>query len=59
MAIRVSRNEDILEIVVMDDGIGMEENQVRQMQEILDVPEIGYIGEDGHVSIGMKMYMTE
>ncbi|MBS5189987.1 MAG: sensor histidine kinase [Lachnospiraceae bacterium] len=54
VAIRVSRNEDILEIVVMDDGIGMEENQVRQMQEILDVPEIGYIGEDGHVSIGMK-----
>lgn len=54
VAIRVSRNEDILEIVVMDDGIGMEKNQVRQMQEILDVPEIGYIGEDGHVSIGMK-----
>ena len=54
VAIRVSRNEDILEIVVMDDGIGMEEDQVRQMQEILDVPEIGYIGEDGHVSIGMK-----
>lgn len=54
VAIRVSRNEDILEIVVMDDGIGMEEDQVRQMQETLDVPEIGYIGEDGHVSIGMK-----
>ena len=31
VAIRVSRNEDILEIVVMDDGIGMDENQVRQM----------------------------
>ena len=54
VAIRVSRNEDILEIVVMDDGIGMDEEQVRQMQETLDVPEIGYIGEDGHVSIGMK-----
>ena len=54
VAIRISRNEDILEIVVMDDGIGMEKDQVRQMQETLDVPEIGYIGEDGHVSIGMK-----
>lgn len=31
VAIRVSRNEDILQIVVMDDGIGMDENQVRQM----------------------------
>lgn len=31
VVIRVSRNEDILEIVVMDDGIGMDENQVRQM----------------------------
>ena len=29
VAIRVSRNEDILEIVV--NGIGMDENQVRQM----------------------------
>lgn len=54
VAIRVSRNEDILEIVVMDDGIGMDENQVRQMQEVLNIPEIGYIGESGRVSIGMK-----
>ena len=41
VAIRVERKEDYLEIVVMDDGVGMEEDQVRIMQETLDNPEIG------------------
>ena len=34
--IRVERKEDYLEIVVMDDGVGMEEEQVRIMQETLE-----------------------
>ena len=47
VAIRVERKEDYLEIVVMDDGVGMEEEQVRIMQETLDNPEIGKTDANG------------
>ena len=52
--IRVERKEDYLEIVVMDDGVGMEEDQVRIMQETLDNPEIGKTDANGRLSVGMK-----
>ena len=54
VAIRVERKEDYLEIVVMDDGVGMEEDQVRIMQETLDNPEIGKTDANGRLSVGMK-----
>ncbi len=54
VVIHVERKADVLEIVVMDNGVGMEEEQVRRMQEVLERPEIGYTGEDGIVSVGMK-----
>ena len=54
VAIRVERKEDYLEIVVMDDGVGMEEEQVRIMQETLDNPEIGKTDANGRLSVGMK-----
>ncbi|MEI3340229.1 MAG: ATP-binding protein [Eubacterium sp.] len=53
VAITVTRKTEYLEIVVMDDGVGMEEEQVRRMQEVLDYPQPGYVG-DGDVSVGMK-----
>ena len=54
VAIRVERKEDYLEIVVMDDGVGMDEKQVRIMQESLDDPEIGKVDANGRLSVGMK-----
>lgn len=54
VAIRVERKEDHLEIVVMDDGIGMDEEQVRIMQETLDNPEVGKADANGRLSVGMK-----
>lgn len=54
VAIRVSRNEDILEIGVMDDGIGMDENQVRQMPRRMRLVKksdtIMYVGLWMHLS---------
>ncbi len=54
VAIRVERKENYLEIVVMDDGVGMDEEQVRVMQETLDNPEIGVADKNGRLSVGMK-----
>ena len=54
VAIRVARKEDYLEIVVMDDGVGMDEEQVRIMQETLDNPEVGKADANGRLSVGMK-----
>ncbi len=54
VAIRVERKEDHLEIVVMDDGVGMDEEQVRIMQETLDNPEVGKADANGRLSVGMK-----
>ena len=54
VAIRVERKEEHLEIVVMDDGVGMDEEQVRIMQETLDNPEIGKADANGRLSVGMK-----
>ncbi len=54
VAIHVERKEDYLEIVVMDDGVGMDEEQVRIMQETLEHPEIGKADANGRLSVGMK-----
>ena len=54
VAIHVERKEDHLEIVVMDDGVGMDAEQVKIMQETLDDPEIGKVDADGRLSVGMK-----
>lgn len=54
VAIRVERKEDHLEIVVMDDGVGMDEEQVRIMQETLDNPEVEKADANGRLSVGMK-----
>ncbi len=53
VAIRVERHTDYLEITVMDDGVGMEEEAVREMQDMLEHSE-RVIGGSGKVSIGMK-----
>lgn len=54
VAIRVSRKSTYLEIIVMDDGVGMDEEQVRRMREILETPEVGLVDAEGRVSVGMK-----
>ena len=38
----------------MDVGVGMDEEQVRIMQESLDDPEIGKVDANGCLSVGMK-----
>ena len=54
VAVSVFRRADYLEIVIMDDGVGMEEELVRHMQETLDYPEVGRVDADSCVSVGMK-----
>lgn len=54
VGIRVERKTDFLEIVVMDDGVGMTEEQVSQMQKTLENPEIGVVDREGRISVGMK-----
>lgn len=51
VAINVFRREDFLEIIVMDDGIGMDEDEVRELTENLN-GEIG--ASSGKISVGMK-----
>lgn len=50
----MERKNDYLEIVVMDDGVGMPEEQVERIQEVLENPEIGAVDQEGRVSVGMK-----
>jgi two-component system sensor histidine kinase YesM len=54
VAISVLRRTDYLQIIVMDDGVGMSEERVQHMQEVLDHPEVGYTDKEKHVSVGMK-----
>lgn len=54
VGIHVERKGDALEIIVMDDGVGMPEEQVQRIQEVLENPEIGVVDSDGRVSVGMK-----
>lgn len=54
VAINVFRHAAYLEIVVMDDGVGMDEERVKQMQEALDQPKAGKIDQNSRVSVGMK-----
>ncbi len=54
VSVNVVRKGDVLEIVVMDDGVGMEPEQVERIRDILQSKEIGYLDETGWVSVGMK-----
>jgi two-component system sensor histidine kinase YesM len=54
VAISVMRRTDYLQIIVMDDGVGMSEERVKHMQEVLDHPEVGYTDKEKNVSVGMK-----
>ncbi len=53
VAIRVNRKREYLEIVVMDDGIGMNSAQVQQVMEVLE-GDIRSIEQTETVSIGVK-----
>ncbi len=54
VAIRVERKPTELEIVVMDDGVGMSEEKVRQVEYTLENHQIGVIEANEVVSLGMK-----
>ena len=54
VGIRVERKADYLEIVVMDDGVGMTEEQIGQIKKALENPEIGAAGQEEKISVGMK-----
>ena len=49
-----NRQEDRLEISIMDDGVGMDESQLAQMKALLDSDEIGVKDEYNWKSIGLK-----
>ena len=52
--LEINRREENVEIIIADDGVGMDEEQVRIMQESLDDPEIGKVDANGCLSVGMK-----
>lgn len=54
VGIHVERLDDALEIVVMDDGVGMSEEQVEQIRDALENQEIGVVDKEGRISVGMK-----
>ncbi|MCD7864457.1 MAG: sensor histidine kinase [Clostridiales bacterium] len=54
VAIRVERKEEYLEIVVMDDGIGMDEEQAAKMQAYLEQSPVGTNEPNEFVSVGTK-----
>ncbi|MDF2538500.1 MAG: hypothetical protein K0S76_1521 [Herbinix sp.] len=54
ISIRINRREDCLEITVMDDGVGMSADKLRQLNDLLGREEIGLKTEDGWLSVGVK-----
>ena len=52
--ISVKRCQDYLEIIIMDDGNGMTEEEVRILTEELKSKESVKSKEDGHISLGLK-----
>ncbi|MCD8150226.1 MAG: sensor histidine kinase [Clostridiales bacterium] len=54
VAIRVERKADHLEIVVMDDGVGMEEDVLVRVRDFLENHQVGAIDSDDPISVGMK-----
>lgn len=52
--INVGRFEDYLEILVMDDGIGMSAEQVQKLTAALNRDESAKSDEDGKISLGYK-----
>ncbi len=54
VAIRVERQEDHLKIVVMDDGVGMDEEKLEEIQDFLEHHRVGSIDSGDPISVGMK-----
>lgn len=52
--ISVKRCQDYLEIIIMDDGNGMTEEEVKALTDGLKSKEAVKSKEDGHVSLGLK-----
>jgi two-component system sensor histidine kinase YesM len=54
ISIKAIRKEDYLEITVMDDGSGMSQDRLREINALLVSESIGHRTEDGWSSIGIK-----
>ncbi len=54
VAIRAERQADVLKIVVMDDGVGIEEDRLAQIRDFLENHRVGAIESGEPISIGMK-----
>lgn len=54
VAISVCRKEDYLEIVVLDDGVGIEETKLSRIREALENSETGREDQNSPLSVGMK-----
>lgn len=54
ISIKIVRRTDYLEITVMDDGIGMSQERLGEINSLLESESIGEKTEDGWSSIGIK-----
>ncbi|RDY32070.1 sensor histidine kinase [Lachnotalea glycerini] len=54
ISIKAIRKTDYLEITVMDDGIGMSEEKLQEINALLASERIGHKTEDGWSGIGLK-----
>lgn len=54
VVIDVKRHKDWLEIEIMDNGVGMPQERVLHMQQLLEKPEVKLQDLEGFVSVGTK-----
>lgn len=52
--VSVKRKGEILQVAIMDDGVGMSAERVAKMQKALEDPRIGHVEPDSGVSVGTK-----
>ncbi|HWT75572.1 MAG TPA: ATP-binding protein, partial [Mobilitalea sp.] len=54
VSIKVQRMKDYLEVTVMDDGVGISEDRLQEINQLLHSDDIGKKTEEGWSSIGIK-----
>lgn len=54
ISIEITSEEDVLEIMVMDDGVGMSEEKLESLYALMKSDAIGIKREDNWQSIGLK-----
>ena len=54
VSIEITVDENVVEIMVMDDGVGMDEKTLESLHELMRIDAIGIKREDSWQSIGLK-----